>query len=65
MSDLEKLYISPLELSSRWSVGTVTLAQWRSRGQGPEYAKMNRLVRYPIASIEAWENAERRTQNAA
>jgi predicted DNA-binding transcriptional regulator AlpA len=31
-----------------------TLAQWRSRGTGPEYIKVGRHVRYRWSAVNTW-----------
>jgi excisionase family DNA binding protein len=31
-----------------------TLAQWRSKGTGPQYRKIGRHVRYDWADVHAW-----------
>ena len=36
-----------------------TLANWRTYGRGPAYVRLGRLVRYPVAELEAW--IERKT----
>lgn len=52
-------YLTPTELSKRWSgaVTTGTLANWRSKGQGPAFAKFGSRVRYPLANVVEWEKA--------
>ncbi|MGN8094746.1 helix-turn-helix transcriptional regulator [Methylobacterium sp. 22177] len=55
--DQAQRFLTPLELSSRWSgtIGVTTLANWRSRGRGPKYAKIGGRVLYPVAQVVAWE----------
>lgn len=50
-------YLTPAELSKRWggAVTTGTLANWRSKGQGPAFAKFGSRVRYPLAKVVDWE----------
>ncbi len=50
-------YLTPAELSKRWdgAVTVGTLANWRSKGKGPVYAKFGSSVRYPLSKVEAWE----------
>jgi hypothetical protein len=45
------------ELASRQKLPPATLAQWASQGKGPKYAKFGRHVRYRLADVVAWENA--------
>lgn len=52
-------YLTPTELSKRWggAVTTGTLANWRSKGQGPAFAKFGSRVRYPLANVVNWEKS--------
>lgn len=52
-------YLTPAELAKRWggAVTTGTLANWRSKGSGPSFAKFGSRVRYPLAKVVAWETA--------
>ncbi len=36
-----------------------TLAEWRSRGDGPRYFKVGRNVRYDWADVRAWLAGQR------
>ena len=36
-----------------------TLAQWRSKGTGPQYRKIGRHVRYDWADVHAWLASQR------
>lgn len=58
-------YLTPAELSKRWegAVTTGTLANWRSKGTGPGYAKFGSRVRYPLDKVEAWEALNLRGDN--
>lgn len=59
-------YLTPVELSKRWNgaVTTGTLANWRSKGTGPTFAKFGSRVRYPLAKVMAWEIANLRLEAA-
>ena len=35
-------------------VSSSTLEKWRLTGEGPPYLKLNRLVRYRSADVDAW-----------
>ena len=50
-------FLTPAQLILRWdgAVTTGTLANWRSKGEGPAYSKFGSRVRYPIAKVIAWE----------
>lgn len=52
-------YLTPAELARRWggAVTTGTLANWRSKGSGPAFAKFGSRVRYPLARVQEWEAA--------
>lgn len=51
-------YLTPAELAKRWNnaVTTGTLANWRSKGTGPAFAKFGSRVRYPLSKVIAWES---------
>ena len=36
-----------------------TLNQWRSQRRGPAFVKVGRLVRYRLADLDAWLQAQR------
>ena len=38
------------------------LSQWRFQGEGPPFIKLGRAVRYRRADVEAWLDANTRTQ---
>ena len=64
MADQPKMYLTIDELSKRWDVPTTTLSQWRSRGQGVPFVKIeHKAVRYRISDVEAYEQA--RTKGGA
>lgn len=52
-------YLTPAELSNRWdgAVTTGTLANWRSKGRGPAFAKFGNKVRYPVTRVVEWEKS--------
>ncbi len=41
-------------LSEYLGVPKPALTTWRSRGTGPPYVKVGRLVRYRASDVEAW-----------
>jgi Helix-turn-helix domain len=45
------------EVSERWRISEKTLANWRSAGSGPPYAKFGASVRYPLDKFERWLEA--------
>ena len=42
-----------------------TLAQWRSKGTGPQYRKIGRHVRYDWAEVHAWLAGQRPDRDCA
>jgi excisionase family DNA binding protein len=42
-----------------------TLEKMRSNGDGPEYRKHGRYVRYHIDDLDAWSTAHRKTSTAS
>lgn len=50
-------YLTPADLTKRWgdAVTTGTLANWRSKGKGPAFAKFGSRVRYPLSAVVTWE----------
>lgn len=59
MNDNRPLFLSPADVVARWgsAVTTGTLANWRSRGEGPPFQKFGSRVRYPLAALVEWEAA--------
>ena len=62
-------FLTPSQLAERYEIAEATLADWRYKGNGPLYLKVGRLVRYPLAEVEAWErlrsSAARKMENAS
>jgi hypothetical protein len=52
-----KKYLTPSELIERWGGAYTygTLANKRSKREGPPFAKFGAKVLYPIAELEDWE----------
>ncbi len=42
------------EVCAKLQVSKSTLRRWRERGNGPQYIKLERGVRYPEADLEQW-----------
>lgn len=57
--------LSPRELAALIKIPEETLAQWRSRGKGPDYLRMGRHARYRMSDIRAWLDASRVSNGAA
>lgn len=50
-----KKLLKPEDLAGRYGLSTRTLANWRSRGEGPSFVKINGRVRYEQREIDAYE----------
>ena len=61
----DERHLSPEQLAAREGVELATVYQWNSRGGGPPFMKIGRLVRYKLADVIAWENAQYRRREAA
>lgn len=50
-------YLTPAQLATRWgdAITTGTLANWRSKGKGPAFAKFGSRVRYRLDQVVSWE----------
>jgi len=53
---MSKTYLTPEDLSDRWSLPLKTLSQWRWYRKGPPFVKMGKRIRYTIKGVEAFEN---------
>jgi len=47
-------FLSPAQVAQQLGVEVATLAQWRWRKTGPDYVKVEQLVRYSAEAVEAW-----------
>lgn len=52
--NLPKRYLTPSEVEVVYGVDEKTLADWRYKGIGPDYSKLNRLVRYCVDDLETF-----------
>lgn len=60
MSDLLEKLLDENETSKILQTKVKTLQHWRISGQGPEFIKMGRLVRYEASAIKRFIEANRR-----
>lgn len=62
----EAIYLTPEQLVARWCnrISLQTLANWRSKGKGPQPTKIGSKVLYAIAAVEKYERAQPRTVKA-
>lgn len=56
-SPVGELY-TPQQLAERLHVPQTTLTDWRYRRRGPSWLRVGRLVRYPVAAVDAWLAAQ-------
>lgn len=47
-------YLTTAEAAKLLNVKEATLVDWRVKGEGPAYAKIGRLVRYPDYEVERY-----------
>ena len=54
-------YLTPKQLVNRYqnSITERTLANWRSRGDGPPFTKIGGKVLYALGDVVTWEQARR------
>ena len=52
-----KQFLTPAEVSQRYEghITVRTLANWRSAGLGPAFAKIGGAVLYPLKKLVEWE----------
>jgi len=57
MSTKKSDFLTPAELCQRWrsKVTEGTLANWRSRGSGPAYVKIEGGILYSLPEVEKFE----------
>lgn len=50
-------YLTPTEVAKRYKnlITASTLANWRAKGEGPNYVKVGGRVLYSLSAIEDWE----------
>ena len=58
---MQTQYLTPAGLVDRWdgAVTIGTLANWRSKGEGPDFQKFGSRVRYPLDAVIKYEEAMR------
>lgn len=49
------------ELAARLRISVKTVQKWRQTNRGPAFIKVGRLVRYRESAIQAWLDAQTRT----
>ena len=56
---MERRLLTPEEVAKALQVDTETLRRWRKRGVGPQYVKLERLVRYDPTHVNDYINQHR------
>ena len=51
---------TPVRVSALTGYSTMTLAIWRTRGEGPPYVRIGRTIRYPRDKLIGWLNERAR-----
>ncbi|GAB2721744.1 MULTISPECIES: AlpA family transcriptional regulator [unclassified Arthrobacter] len=59
---MESELLTPAELAAKLHKTAPALAQWRYRGMGPKFVKLGSGVRYRASDVEAWLDAQTRSQ---
>ena len=58
---MDRMNLTPQQLSERLQISRATLANWRSKGYGPRYMKFGKRVLYPMKEVEKFEAANLRS----
>lgn len=53
------VYLDTREAAELLKLSPVTLNQWRSHDCGPPYLRLGRAIRYRLADLRAWADAQR------
>jgi predicted DNA-binding transcriptional regulator AlpA len=51
-------WMRPDEVADHIGISVKTLANWRVFGDGPDFVKVGRLVRYEPSAVDAWQRAQ-------
>jgi hypothetical protein len=54
----DKIWITRTQFAERIDIPAKTAAEWATKGTGPRYARFGRHVRYRLADVIAWEEAQ-------
>ena len=57
--------LSTKQVAKYYGVSPRTLEAWRITGQGPQFCKIGKLVRYDQSAIDAWANSNQRNNTSA
>lgn len=59
--EFNKLHIRTNQAAEYLGLSKSNMEKMRLRGDGPQYAKLGRLVVYSVADLETWIKAHKRT----
>ena len=62
--DARATTVSPVEAAERLGVERSTLDNWRWKGGGPRYLKVGGRVRYRLADLADWLDAQSRSSTS-
>lgn len=54
MTKLNSPLWSPRDVAELIGVSTGTLRSWRERGDGPQWLRVGKLIKYAPSDVEAW-----------
>lgn len=55
---MDKEWLTQEEAAKFLGLSPATLQSWRSRKKGPPYARFGRAVKYRLADLRAWAEAQ-------
>jgi hypothetical protein len=64
----KNIWITPEQLAERLQIALGTLANWRTRRQGPKYIRLSGKrgsVRYRLDDVERWEQQQQEEDDQA
>ena len=54
MNETQAVAVTEREAAKMLSVSPAALRRWRREGRGPRFCRVERLIRYRIADVEAY-----------
>ncbi|WP_314324192.1 helix-turn-helix domain-containing protein [Paenarthrobacter ilicis] len=54
----QQVHLGPQELSARLGIPVATVYSWRVNGKGPRAMRVGKYLRYRMADVLAWEEAQ-------
>lgn len=59
----DPLLKTPAEIAAQLKVTQETLANWRTKGQGPDYLRVGGQIRYEQRDVASWLNSRKGGQH--